>query len=405
MNSCERYQELISRLVDGEVSHDEYEALMAHMESCSRCNAMYAVFHDLSDLLAEEAEEPLPEGLHENIMAGVRRSAMVKKNRRMRSIGLRTALTAAACAVLVLFASRVLAPQERAESVSIRSQQAAEELLPASTAEPAKPTPAPEQTAAVEAAPAPEAEVPAPAADQVIAPEPSPAETMSAQDSFLTAGSAEQEAAVPVLPEAPPVAAQQPVQPAQPAQPEIPAAVETETVTVEVAVSGESENADLGAVEEKLITDASPKPSLFGGLTTLFESAPAAQESPAPTPGETPARTRQFTVRGREQRASLLSLLGEKEEALPDAEPKRSVRVTLIPDDAYGGVESLEIHIYDDSVYYVRTQSDGSSRSYCAGCTASALDDFFDALPAESRSGELVPAVPTPTADPYAGTE
>ena len=61
MNSCERYQELISRLVDGEVSHDEYEALMAHMESCSRCNAMYAVFHDLSDLLAEEAEEPLPE--------------------------------------------------------------------------------------------------------------------------------------------------------------------------------------------------------------------------------------------------------------------------------------------------------------------------------------------------------
>ena len=213
MNSCERYQELISRLVDGEVSHDEYEALMAHMESCSRCNAMYAVFHDLSDLLAEEAEEPLPEGLHENIMAGVRRSAMVKKNRRMRSIGLRTALTAAACAVLVLFASRVLAPQERAESVSIRSQQAAEELLPASTAEPAKPTPAPEQTAAVEAAPAPEAEVPAPAADQVIAPEPSPAETMSAQDSFLTAGSAEQEAAVPVLPEAPPVAAQQPVAP------------------------------------------------------------------------------------------------------------------------------------------------------------------------------------------------
>ena len=131
MNSCDFYQELISRLVDGEVSHDEYEALMAHMKSCSRCNAMYAVFHDLSDLIADEAKEELPEGLHENIMAGVRRSAIEKKNRRMRSIGLRTALTAAACAVLVLFASLGFAPHERAENVSIRSPQAIETVLPA----------------------------------------------------------------------------------------------------------------------------------------------------------------------------------------------------------------------------------------------------------------------------------
>ena len=55
MNSCEHYQELISRLVDGELSREEHEALMEHMKSCSACNAMYAVFHDLSDILAEEA--------------------------------------------------------------------------------------------------------------------------------------------------------------------------------------------------------------------------------------------------------------------------------------------------------------------------------------------------------------
>ena len=129
MNSCEYYQELISRLMDGEISGDEHVALMEHLNSCSRCNAMYAVFHDLSDILSEEPE-PLPENLHENIMAGVRRSAMIRKNRRLRRFGLSTALSAAACAVLVLFAATGFNPAERAESVSIREQ-----VMPASPME------------------------------------------------------------------------------------------------------------------------------------------------------------------------------------------------------------------------------------------------------------------------------
>ena len=162
MNSCEHYQELISRLVDGDLSREEHEALMEHMKSCSACNAMYAVFHDLSDILAEESE-PLPEGLHENIMAGVRRSEIMKKNRRMRKFGLSTALTAAACAVLVLFAAAGITPGQRAESVSIRTEEEAIQQLPASpapvlyTAEPQPavtpapasfPTPMPAQTQA-----------------------------------------------------------------------------------------------------------------------------------------------------------------------------------------------------------------------------------------------------------------
>jgi hypothetical protein len=107
--------------MDGEIGGDEHVALMEHLNSCSRCNAMYAVFHDLSDILSEEPE-PLPENLHENIMAGVRRSAMIRKNRRLRRFGLSTALSAAACAVLVLFAATGFNPAERAESVSIREQ-------------------------------------------------------------------------------------------------------------------------------------------------------------------------------------------------------------------------------------------------------------------------------------------
>lgn len=152
MNSCAYYQELISTLVDGEISREEHEALMLHLNTCSRCNAMYAVFHDLSDILSEEAP-PLPEGLHENIMAGVRRSELMKKNRRMRRIGLRTALTAAACAVLVLFAAAGFDPGRRADSVSIRSEEAASQLLPAPS--PATGASAPAENALPSAAPAP----------------------------------------------------------------------------------------------------------------------------------------------------------------------------------------------------------------------------------------------------------
>ena len=151
MNSCAYYQELISSLVDGELSDEENEALMLHLNTCSRCNAMYAVFHDLSDILSEEPE-PLPEGLHENIMAGVRRSELKKRNRRMRRVGLRTAMTAAACAVLVLAAAVTFDPGKRADSVSIRAEEASQ-LRPSPS--PAAGAPAPADYALPAATPVP----------------------------------------------------------------------------------------------------------------------------------------------------------------------------------------------------------------------------------------------------------
>ena len=151
MNSCAYYQELISSLVDGELSDEENEALMLHLNTCSRCNAMYAVFHDLSDILSEEPE-PLPEGLHENIMAGVRRSELKKRNRHMRRVGLRTAMTAAACAVLVLAAAVTFDPGKRADSVSIRAEEASQ-LRPSPS--PAAGAPAPADYALPAATPVP----------------------------------------------------------------------------------------------------------------------------------------------------------------------------------------------------------------------------------------------------------
>lgn len=439
MNSCDFYQELISRLVDGEVSHDEYEALMAHMKSCSRCNAMYAVFHDLSDLIADEAREELPEGLHENIMAGVRRSAIEKKNRRMRSIGLRTALTAAACAVLVLFASLGFAPHERAENVSIRSQQAAEEILPAAPAETA------EQAAPAQPQPKIAASPAVTAAKETPAPETASVESAAASgnaESTVATGSAESapDAAADVFlaPAAPAAPVPNTAQPAEAAaQPETPAeAAETESVTLDLSEQAPAPEAAEAAPAEEAAVEEEKRP-FFGGLTDLFTSnaystestvtskdeadeetqaqeTPEPSETPAPTatpalsansaPSATPApttipateKTRSVSLRGREQRAKLLALLGEKEGALPEAELTSRIRVTFVPEDEYGTEEKLEIRFYDDFVYFLRKDADGIEKSYCAACSVSELESFL-----KNADSGASPS-PTPTADPFA---
>lgn len=68
MTECERYQELISRMADEELAKSERAALSAHMEHCSQCTPCTR-FSNLSEIIGQDTE-PLPEGLHENIMGG-----------------------------------------------------------------------------------------------------------------------------------------------------------------------------------------------------------------------------------------------------------------------------------------------------------------------------------------------
>ena len=440
MNSCDYYQELISRLVDGDLSREEHEALMEHMKNCSACNAMYAVFHDLSDILAEESE-PLPEGLHENIMAGVRRSEMMKKNRRMRRFGLNTALTAAACAVLVLFAAVGFAPGKRAESVSIRTEEAASALMP---------SPVPE-IAGTEDSPI----EPAVTAAPVYTPTPAPVVTQAPAYSDYAAGgdrntqySAPQQSytyqqtpapvwtpapvyaptPAPTVAPAPAVIAPQApvVNESAPAQFEAPAApVQFETPAVtEAPVTAEAEETDIGLF------------SLFSGVTEIFNAAPeesqitaqggedlstameefsvgdsavfSTAELPAPpavpeardvpdTPdgkSEKKSNEEKISVYGKTLRTQLLAMLGETEAALPEAELTRLVHVTLVPEDAYGSEEQLDIRIYGDFVYWQRTEADGSVKCCRADCALRDLDSFL-------ASCRLVSPSPAPTVDPF----
>lgn len=96
MTSCEKIQEMISAMLDGELSVEERSAVEEHIALCPECAAMYADFSALSICLKEELTS-VPADLHSNIMNAVK--AQPKK---AKIIPLRAYLSAAACLVLVV---------------------------------------------------------------------------------------------------------------------------------------------------------------------------------------------------------------------------------------------------------------------------------------------------------------
>ena len=96
---CEVYQELISRLLDEDLSPDEQRALQEHLKNCSECAALYRAFRAVSNAAGQDLEDP-PERLHYNVMAAIRREEIRKKNRLSRPV--KAILTAAACLALLI---------------------------------------------------------------------------------------------------------------------------------------------------------------------------------------------------------------------------------------------------------------------------------------------------------------
>ena len=102
MNSCDFYQELISRMLDDELSNNERSVLAEHLYMCDECAAMYSAFSMVSDMVATDLVEP-PEELAEDVMAHIRRAEIRKRNRR-NTRATKNAITAAACVAFVVAA-------------------------------------------------------------------------------------------------------------------------------------------------------------------------------------------------------------------------------------------------------------------------------------------------------------
>ena len=96
MTSCKKIQEMISSMLDNELSAEERTAVEEHIAHCSECAAMYEDFSALSISMKEEFSA-VPATLHDNIMNGVK-----AKRKKAKIIPLRAYLSTAACLVLVV---------------------------------------------------------------------------------------------------------------------------------------------------------------------------------------------------------------------------------------------------------------------------------------------------------------
>lgn len=108
MIDCEKCREMISCLLDGELSQAEQCLVREHIASCPECRSVYDAFSAVSAQLHEE--ETLPDGLHEKIMSGIK-----AKPKKKTGIVWIKYLSVAACLALVIFAgvkSGMLSPAE-----------------------------------------------------------------------------------------------------------------------------------------------------------------------------------------------------------------------------------------------------------------------------------------------------
>lgn len=69
---CEKYLEIMSAMIDGEVSEDEQKELMLHIKNCKACKSAYDAFTAISAELSELVEAP--ENLCKNVMSEVKKT-------------------------------------------------------------------------------------------------------------------------------------------------------------------------------------------------------------------------------------------------------------------------------------------------------------------------------------------
>jgi len=166
MRSCEAYQELISALLDGELTEAEAAEVNAHIAACPDCRTMYEAFAAIG---VPDAEE-VPETLHTAVMEKVTAARKAVKTQHT-LVRLRPVLTAAACLVVMvgtLFAvknatigGRKTAAPAMEEVMSIKADAADTEIVaageaPAMMMSDAMPAEAAEAPAAAEPTPMPE---------------------------------------------------------------------------------------------------------------------------------------------------------------------------------------------------------------------------------------------------------
>ena len=61
---CEKYRELISLYIDGELNESEEKELLEHIKNCPLCEKELKELTAISEMLKSAEEEELPENFH-----------------------------------------------------------------------------------------------------------------------------------------------------------------------------------------------------------------------------------------------------------------------------------------------------------------------------------------------------
>lgn len=111
MKTCEEFAPLLSAYFDGELTETERAEVTAHLENCGVCRARLAEYAAVrAEALAAFAEEEVPEGFAEGVMAAIRAEKAAAAPKKTKKRTWRRFMPVAACAAIVLL-SVTLFPQ------------------------------------------------------------------------------------------------------------------------------------------------------------------------------------------------------------------------------------------------------------------------------------------------------
>ncbi len=103
MDACGKYYEMISQLIDGELSAQQESELRTHMGNCPDCAKVYEAFSGISQGMNLEIRTA-PAGFASGVMSKINEEQ--KSNRRKKQSPWRTILPVAACLALVFVVSQ-----------------------------------------------------------------------------------------------------------------------------------------------------------------------------------------------------------------------------------------------------------------------------------------------------------
>jgi len=117
MTACERYEQQISALLDGELPEKERSELKAHLQACASCAATYRMFSNLSAVMQDMEAEP-PADLTDRILAQIEKEKIVPiESARPKKRSWKTFAAMAACLAVIVGVVAFVGPGRIASNV------------------------------------------------------------------------------------------------------------------------------------------------------------------------------------------------------------------------------------------------------------------------------------------------